>query len=405
VARHVLFAFVTGSFEKFLRIDIALCSWLRHVPHANFVVVTDNATRATDGVEGTPAAFRRNVTWIEGVLPSAVKFSRRQVQSKGYTLGWIKAQFRFVQGLEALASIAEVPGHDAHDFDADTVARNKAGLERRPAASRLDARWLIVLDDDTFTSLPALVAMLRSYDRSLCAKAAPPVTPGRKRALLSLKAADGGDAVGGGDGEDEGAPSPHSDSDGADSGDAAAASEETVGGDPNPACGAPPARWRPTYVGEHGWGGAGHVFSFSAVARFLGAGYEPCVERNMIQKFYASDVALKKCMPGAGIVTTSDNRLSHCQATFLRDRMLSGHVSSHVKRELDKHPRFLALWRLRLYYQVMYQRNRTAFAELMEVGACAYGSCKIGKCRKEHDAAAVVRFEALSLNNTVLPLS
>jgi hypothetical protein len=385
VANHVLFALVTGSFEKFFRIDIALCTWLQHVPHSNFVVVTDNATRAVQGlVEDGPASQRLGVTWLEGRLPPGVKLSKKQMAAKGYTEGWIKAQFRFIQGLEALAAIARVPGHDRHGFDHSTLASHNAP---HPTSG---PRWFVILDDDTFLSLPALVRMLREADSNLCRKlgAGTPGPPTTQPA--------GDDAGGGGSNTDEPPLT--------DAGSSASVGDVTSPVGATASCSA--RKLRPTYFGERGWGGAGHVFNYAAVEAFLGRGYEPCVDRNMVEKFYASDVALRKCLPGAGVYQVTENRMSHCQATFLRERLVSGkHATSHVKRELDQQPRLLALWRMRLYYQAMYQRNRTAYSTLMDVGACAYGSCKIGRCQQDHDRAAHALFARLSKNNTVLPLS
>lgn len=317
IRKHVAFGIVTGSFEKFFRLDTALCSWVSLLPPKNVVIISDNVSLATNVVD-TPANHRLQYKWVEGTVPRNVKFSKKHLAGKGYTIGWFRAQFRFIRGLEALARLGRVVGYENLTF-------TDVWSEHLP-----ELKWFIVLDDDTFVHLSALVDMLSQFDKS------PEV---------------------------------------------------------------------PTYIGEGGWGGAGHFLNLRALQRFLGPGYEPCVHQNMVSKLYASDVALKKCLPGLGVRMVNDDRLSHCQATFLRERMLTGrHVSSHVKREFDRHPRFLALWRIRLYYQTMYHGNRDAYESLMQVGACAYGSCKIGKCREDHDRAALAIFERLSSNNSRLPI-
>lgn len=302
LADHVFFVVVTGSFEKFFRIDVALCLWLQHVPAANAIILSDNASVALR----TDVHQRRSkFTWIEGSVPPEAKFTPKQLRARGYTLSWIKAQFRFTQGLlYALNVTANDPRMD-------------------------DIKWFVIVDDDTFTNVNALVDMLKEYDL---------------RADL-----------------------------------------------------------RPRYLFERGWGGAGHVFSAHAAQLFHDNGYQNCVVELMAHKFFASDVALKRCLPGLGIHTITESRMSHCQANYLRERLLSGkHVTSHVKRDMVRPWRF-ALWRMRLYYQTMYHSNRTAYQLLLEVGACAYGSCRLSKCLEEHDAAAMARFLEASANNTLVP--
>eukprot|EP00759_Apiculatamorpha_spiralis_P028547 PhF_6_TR31130/c0_g1_i1/m.45571 len=163
----------------------------------------------------------------------------------------------------------------------------------------------------------------------------------------------------------------------------------------------------PLYVGDHGWGGAGHFFNKAAGAvlrKSLGA----CIEKHMIKSFKASDVTLKKCVAELGINTEWERLVSHCQANFLRERMLEGtQVSYHLKREMDltlDPRRGLAVWRLRLYYQVVYLKNyTTAYKLLLQVGACAYGSCKNGKCDFKHDADAKRIYEINSGNGSFVP--
>jgi hypothetical protein len=356
--RHVVFAVVTGSFEQFFRVDVALCSWLRHAPPANVVVVTDNATKAV----ATNPALRGRVRWLEGALPAGVRFTRAQLSAKGYTIGWIRAQFRFVQGFEAIAAMAGVQrgGDAAKDGSSSSSSSSSSGSDSSGATAApredgaaeeageetagLDARWFVVLDDDTFTNMDALAAMLQRYDAKLG------------------KAGGGGAAL------------------------------------------KPKAEWTPTYLGENGWGGAGHIMNYAAIRRFIHQGHAPCVQQNLVRKFYASDVALKKCMPGLGIDVVHEKRMSHCQANFLRERLVGGaHVTAHVKRDFVR-PRALALWRLRLYYQAAVHRNRTAYALLLRVGACAYGaSCKLWKCLEPHDAAALLYFRQVSGNGSFVP--
>eukprot|EP00760_Papus_ankaliazontas_P035156 PhM_4_TR7640/c0_g1_i1/m.77351 len=285
----VVFAVVTGSFEQFFRVDLGLCTWLAHVPESKLFIYTDNAN-ASDGRRGN---------WVEGKIPRGVQFTKQQLQAKGYTIHWIRAQYRFIQGLDDLT-------------------------RKFP-----QSKWFVVVDDDTFINLDSMVTLMRRLDA--------------KR--------------GGG----------------------------------------------PLYVGDHGWGGAGHFFNKPSGA-VLRRSLDECVDRLMVKSFAASDVMIKKCVPTLGIATEWEKLVSHCQANFLRERMIKGdHVSYHVKREMVE-PRRLAQWRLRLYYDVVFKKNyTTAYDLLLKVGACAYGSCKNNKCDKQHDADAIAYFNELSLNDTVVP--
>lgn len=305
LSRHVLFGVVTGSFENFFRVDLALCTWLAHVPQENLFVVTDRAN-TSDGRVGQ---------WIEGSVPSGVKFSKKQVEAKGYTIHWTMAQYRYVNAIQHLAAVAKERG--VHTLDG--------------------VRWVVVVDDDTFVDVNALVRFFSRHDKKLLAE------------------------------------------------------HKSV------------AAVRPYYLGDHGWGGAGHYMTYSAAAAFAERG-GACVTDNMVKKFYASDVMLKKCLPVIDIQSGSDSLLSHCQANFLRERMLRGdHISAHVKRDVVP-PRRLAMWRMRMYYQVFYHRNRTAYDLLLQYGSCAYGSCKLHKCLQDHDDAALRSFQLLSGNGSWIPL-
>ena len=318
---HVHVVIVTGSFDGYVRLDLALCTWIRHVSDARLWVVSD--TIQHEAAQGQPAGSDTGAghwrlsrgTWLKGTLPPRVTFNERQRSATGYTVHWMEAQFRFVQGLMHVG--------------AELLLSN--GTDRTRS-------WIAVLDDDTFLSIPALVRLLTEMDRR---------------------------AAGG-----------------------------------------------PLYVNDHGWGGGGHFFNGAAVRRFMSHGVQPCVHHNMGVKFYASDVALKKCLPGIGVRVVDDRRLSHCQANFLRGRMLSGHhVTAHVKREVVK-PLSLAMLRIILYYRVMYhaaarphQRGVTsAYDWLMRLGACAYGSsCKLWSCLEDHDRAAIQLFLNISRNGSYVP--
>jgi len=159
----------------------------------------------------------------------------------------------------------------------------------------------------------------------------------------------------------------------------------------------------PLYLGDHGWGGAGHFFNKAAGA-VLRQHMDGCIYRHMVKSFKASDVMLKKCVAELSITTEWDRLLSHCQANFLRERMIDSHqVTFHLKREMIE-PHLLAIWRLRLYYQVVYLKNHTSgYRLLLKVGSCAYGSCKNNKCDKKHDEDAVQLFQKMSGNGSFVP--
>eukprot|EP00755_Sulcionema_specki_P001410 Sspe_Gene.116857::Locus_106938_Transcript_1_1_Confidence_1.000_Length_1187::g.116857::m.116857 len=236
--KYVLFAVITGSADRFFRADLGLCTWMYHVPESCLYFFTNNAN-TSEGRKGT---------WVEDTLPQGVRFSKEQLEAKGYSLKWIKAQYRFLFGLK---HIIEVDRRD-----------------------QLGKQWFLLIDDDTFVNLDGLVARLREYDKS-------PTGSGR-------------------------------------------------------------------YLGEKGWGGAGHFFDRAASEVLLQSMHAKCVERYMVKSFHASDEALRKCAPSLGLTHIREGTMSHCQATSMRERLLTGrHVTMHVKRDMVR-PTFLAAWRMRL---------------------------------------------------------
>lgn len=334
---HIRIAVVTGSFDDFFRMDLGLCTWMGHVPPTSLHVFTDRANTSS---------MKHVGTWHEARLPPHLTFSKKQMHAKGYTIDWIRAQYRFFQAF-------------------DTI-----GAENAPSF-----HWAAVVDDDTFINLEALRGMLTAYDaRELrllnISLPLAGVSPAARQRQLSLLVT------------------------------------------------AHKHRFRPLYLNDHGWGGAGHFMNFAALKLFANGSEATCVDRYMVRRGYASDVTLRHCLPKLRILTIHEKRLSHCQAAFLKHRLASPlHVSAHVKRDVVM-PRFLALWRMRLYYQVVYHRNtstprataasqsphRSAFDVLMDVGACAYGySCKLSKCDAAHDGAAMHMFVTNSANNSHIP--
>eukprot|EP01064_Diplonema_japonicum_P017775 TRINITY_DN260_c9_g1_i1.p1 TRINITY_DN260_c9_g1~~TRINITY_DN260_c9_g1_i1.p1 ORF type:complete len:414 (+),score=69.91 TRINITY_DN260_c9_g1_i1:85-1326(+) len=294
VEKYVSMAVTTGSGDGFFRADLGLCTWMYHVPVTSLYFFTDNVGLAGD----------RRGQWVEDKLPEGVTFSKEQIEAKGYTLPWIKAQFRFLYGLQYII---------------------KADREHNT-----NKRWFLLLDDDTFVNLDGLVAKLKELDR--------------------------------------------------------------VRG---------PLKGR--YLGERGWGGAGHLFDRAASETLLRKIDSACITPYMVKSFHASDVTLQKCTPGIGLKPIMEYTMSHCGASFLRNRMLTGRqVTMHVKRDMVK-PNMLAAWRVRLYYQVVYHRNITAYKLLMKVGNCAYGSCKNTACLGSHDKTAMEIFLEHSKNQTTMP--
>ena len=288
---HVLFSVITGNFDKFLRLELAHCTWLQHVPPENVFLMT-NKREPLD--EMNQAQFRG--TWVEGGLPSGMTFSPSQLTAKGYTIDWIKAQYRFVEGLQLMAN---------------------------RSAEDSSIRWIAVVDDDTFVNLNALVTFFQRLDKS----------------------------------------------------------KGNV----------------PVYVGDRGWGGAGHFFNAMAAGILRTKLHDYCTVPHMVKKSRASDEALKKCVPAMGIQVISDRLFSHCQANNLKKKLIRGdHISAHVKRDVTL-PLSLAIFRMRLYYQVIYERNVTcAYHLLLHFGSCAYGSsCKISSCDTLHDRHALMDFNAL----------
>eukprot|EP01062_Namystynia_karyoxenos_P029550 TRINITY_DN22189_c1_g1_i3.p4 TRINITY_DN22189_c1_g1~~TRINITY_DN22189_c1_g1_i3.p4 ORF type:complete len:419 (+),score=115.56 TRINITY_DN22189_c1_g1_i3:3057-4313(+) len=297
IAENLIIAVNTGG--GLFRIDLALCSWLRHVPPEALFVFTD-------GIHGGDGGGRKG-RWINAsddvVLPPGLVFSREQEQQRGYHLSWRKAQFRF---LYALRRIIEE--------------------DRRRALAR---RWFMLVDDDTFISITALVAALRSYDAN---------------------------------------PAP-----------------------------------RGRYLGDTGWGGAGHVFDRRASAALLKQLDSRCIRPFMVRGSLASDEALAKCVPAMGVRMVKDARLSHCHGAALRDRMLMGtHISMHLKRDVSA-PEPLTIWRVRLYYQVVYHGNVTAYRLLHQVGSCGYGSCRSPGCDEAHDRRAVEMYLEASSGGAAVP--
>eukprot|EP01061_Rhynchopus_euleeides_P037881 TRINITY_DN65181_c0_g1_i2.p1 TRINITY_DN65181_c0_g1~~TRINITY_DN65181_c0_g1_i2.p1 ORF type:complete len:434 (+),score=154.26 TRINITY_DN65181_c0_g1_i2:138-1439(+) len=292
--QYVSFAVITGSAENFFRADLALCTWLRHVPDSSLFLFADKAALS----EG------RRGHWVEDHLPDGVTFTKQQVEAKGYTLPWIKAQFRFLFGL-------------------DYIIR-----EDRQAGSQ--KRWFLLVDDDTFVNLDGLVVKLKEFDSRRGAR------HGR-------------------------------------------------------------------YLSDKGWGGAGHFFDRQASETLLKGMRSACIDPYMVKSFHASDETLVRCAPAMGLKTDREATMSHCHANRIREGMLTGrHVTMHVKRDVAK-PHYLAAWRMRLHYQVVYQRNLTAYKLLMKVGSCAYGGCRHGECTPQHDVTSMEIFLELSNNGTIMP--
>lgn len=127
--RHVLLAVITGDFDRYYRLDAAECTWLAHFPSEQLVVVT-NRLSSRDGRRGE---------WVEGTEPANLNYSLFDWKRKmfGYPVGWIPAQFRFYDGFRRVLS---------------------------RAAEETNVKWVIVLDDDTFLNLNNIVAMLHEYD-------------------------------------------------------------------------------------------------------------------------------------------------------------------------------------------------------------------------------------------------
>jgi hypothetical protein len=355
VSRHVRVGVVTGSFDDFFRMDLGLCTWMGHLPLDALHVFTDAANRS---------ALKHLGTWHEARLPQHLKFSKKQTHAKGYTIDWIRAQYRFFQAFEALA-------------------------DDRATARSASFHWAVVVDDDTFVNIEAMRKMLRAYDL-------------RELQFLNIALSSTTQPHGGRVSDED------------DRMDALVEKHKH--------------QFRPLYLNDNGWGGAGHFMNFAALSRFVNGSESVCVDRYMVKRGYASDVTLRHCLPKLGIHTVNEKRLNHCQAAFLKQRLAStSHVTAHMKRDVVM-PRTLAMWRARLYYQVVYHRNvtlggmtinnpktakrgdaqrqppQTAYDLLMEVGSCAFGySCKLKKCDAEHDAAALRKFMEHSGNGSYVP--
>ncbi|ESL07593.1 hypothetical protein TRSC58_04715 [Trypanosoma rangeli SC58] len=381
--RHVLIGVVTGSYEKFFRVDLGLCTWLQHVPAANLFVFTD-AANTSDGRHGT---------WVEtDTVPVSQRMRKGMLRRTGYSVGWMRAQYRFFHAFSYFAGLTGVGSE----------------VGKSTAAYR-EVRWVIVVDDDSFLDLHALSRFLHRRDLNEVARIAAGVEvsplwercnrrPGARledvAACLSLPERWRGlqQQLHGGDLLQPRSPALVVGS---------ALWNATMHTLLNPATAAALA---PLYVGDRGWGGAGHFMNLAALRNYSQKGEETCVWRYLIGRQLASDTALHRCIPLLGIHRGSDAVLSHCQARYLRERLLHGElVSMHAKRDMVQ-PKYLAMWRMQLYYQVLYHRNRTAYDLLMRVGACAYGyTCKLSSCRAAEDAAALSEFARLSNNATRMP--
>ncbi|KEG08677.1 hypothetical protein DQ04_06661020 [Trypanosoma grayi] len=390
IRRHVVIGVVTGSYEKFFRVDLSLCTWMGHVPARNLFIFTD-AANTSDGRHGT---------WIEtDTTAASQRLHSGMLRHTGYSQGWMRAQYRFFHAFSHFSQL--VTRGNSSNSGGDTAYR--------------DVRWAIVVDDDTFLDLHALVRLLHRRDLSnldrMAAAARHSEPPLLQERCGRWTGASGGEVAacialpdswdrlqrkqrvsrGLHDRDSEalvvGSPLWNATTDRALLGPAAAAALD------------------PLYLGDRGWGGAGHYMNVAALRLFAQGGEEKCVQRYLIRGGLASDAALHRCVPSLGIHRTGDGVLSHCQARYLRHHLLGGDlVSIHAKRDVVPPP-LLAVWRMRLYYQVLYHRNRTAYDVLMRVGACAYGySCKLRSCSHAEDAAALNEFIRQSDNNTRVPL-
>ncbi|KAH9597964.1 Fringe-like [Trypanosoma melophagium] len=397
IRKYVMIGIVTGSHDNFFRIDLALCTWLGHMAAENLFIFTD-AANTSDGRHGI---------WIETDDAIASRqLNIKMLRRTGYSVGWMRAQYRFFHAFSHFAKLM-------HSQD---------GYYRH-------VRWMIVVDDDSFLDLHALVRFLHRRDLSNLIRllerskqAEPTLLQERCHYSVGATAAEISHCLN--------LPETIAHLQKQQEGVEKEKQQETWESmirrslfDPNSAALTIDSVWwnitsnellrspasiaalDPIYIGDRGWGGAGHYMNTAALRLFAERGEEKCVQRHLIKGRLASDTALHRCLPSLGIHRTSDGVLSHCQARYLQRRMLDGAlVSMHAKRDVVL-PALLAMWRMRLYYQVMYHRNHTAYNVLMQVGACAYGyTCKLRSCRKEEDAAALTTFNQLSNNNTHLPL-
>jgi hypothetical protein len=344
LSQHVLFGVITGSFEHFFRVDVGYCTWMAHLPISNVFIFTDRAN--TSG--------NRPGTWLDPQLPAKVRFSPAQLRAKGYTIHWIRAQYRFIQAMQMLGSMARKGEPVRH------------------------AHWVVVVDDDTFVDVRALARLLHNYDMRNLRNA---IAKNVSFAFEDSSSLKSGPATIAARRPDEGDEEQLA---------LISAARDAIG---------------MTYLGDKGWGGAGHFLNYGAATYFAERSDE-CVDQFMVRRFLASDETLKRCLPRlGGIQVVNERLLSHCQAHFLKKRLLRGdHATSHAKRDFVL-PRKLAIWRLRLYYQVVYHRNLTAYRLLQKVGACAFGySCKIKSCDAQHDSDALQLYLNLSGNDSFVPL-
>ena len=143
--KHVRLGVVTGRRGVF-RVEVSQCTWLSHFPPETVSVFSDVV----------PAKPRTPHQWVALGLPPGVterhcdlysqhitKGYHRTVKSngQGYSVSWIKAQFRFLQGLQHLGDIM---------FAAD--------------GSGADVKWALLIDDDTIVSPDRLVKRLKALD-------------------------------------------------------------------------------------------------------------------------------------------------------------------------------------------------------------------------------------------------
>ncbi|ORC86351.1 uncharacterized protein TM35_000292330 [Trypanosoma theileri] len=394
IQQYVMIGVVTGSHDNFFRVDLALCTWLGHIAAKNLFIFTDTAN-TSDGRHGT---------WIETDNTTASKqLHKRMLHRTGYSVGWMRAQYRFFHAFSHFANLIN---------STDAYYRH--------------VRWLIVVDDDSFIDLHALVRFLHRRDLSNLIRmlergkhAEPTLVQERCHHPVGATAEEISRCMAlpetmaylqqqkqkQQEVEEQGKSVPRRSL--SDPNSEALMIDSAMWNITTALLHSPAsvAALDPIYIGDHGWGGAGHYMNTAALRLFAQHGEEKCVQRHLIHGRLASDTALHRCLPSLGIHRTGDTVLSHCQARFLQRRMLDGElVSMHAKRD-EVLPQFLAMWRMRLYYQVIYHRNHTAYNVLMQVGACAYGyTCKTRNCRKEEDAAALTAFTQLSKNNTHLPL-
>ena len=143
--KHVRIGIVSGRKGGF-RVEVSQCTWLAHYPPETVTVFTDVV----------PAKPRTPHRWVALGMPPNVtarncdvfspyikKGYHRAVRKdgQGYSVSWIKAQFRFLLGLQHLGQdIFAEPAHGA------------------------DVKWALLIDDDTIVSPDRLVKRLQALD-------------------------------------------------------------------------------------------------------------------------------------------------------------------------------------------------------------------------------------------------